>query len=255
MRRPWIFLSLSLLLLTACRPAAEETSPPGPTAAAPTAAPAPIPTAASTPTPEPEPAFPFLATENDQWQVYVDHYEQPGKNALLEFSVYGKDGTLFQSLSMTSPFLHSYCGALFQNSNLLSFQDLNFDGHPDLLVLYENIRTGAYDAFLWDEEREQFVEEPSFTEITGPCFVNSEEKLVFGCGSTSATSAYWSVHRYIPGKGYRQEYDLEVFSLDDERFPGLSIETRYENGEAVSTVESWDGTGLSDIWDKTTEDF
>lgn len=249
-----LFLGLALLLLlTSCHSPAEITPSPSPSPI-----PTPVVLPAETPAetaPEAEEEFPFLAAENERWMVYVDHYERPGRDAFLDFSVYDKEGNLFQSLSMTSPYLHDYDGSLFREGGLISFRDLNFDGLPDLLVLYENIRTGAYDAFLWNEETGQFTEELSFTQITGPCYINKEENLVFGSGSSSSSSGGWSVHRYVPGEGYRLEYYLEVFSLDDEDHPGLSIETRYENGEAVSSVESWDGMGLSDIWDKRTEEF
>lgn len=251
MKKKGALVCVFLFLLTACRSPVGETPFPTPSAApVPSLSAEPAPTPEPEPTPTPEPVFPFLAAENERWQVYVDHYERSGMDALLDFSVYDKEGNLFQSLSITSPYL-----MYFQVGGLISFRDLNFDALPDLLVLYENIRNGAYDAFLWDEETGQFVEELSFTEITHPCYVNGEERLVFGCGSSSATSGGWSVHRYVPGEGYRKEYYLEVFSLDDEQTPGLSVETRYENGEAVSSVESWDGEGLSDIWDKRTEAF
>lgn len=252
MKRRQLFLALlPLLLITACRPGTE-----GEAAATPTAVPAPTSSEAVTgPTPEPAAPFPFLAAENERWQVYVDHYEKSEMDALLEFSVYDKDGKLVQALSMTSPYLYSYGGALFENDSLITFRDLNFDGLPDLAVLYENVRNGAYDAFLWNGEAGQFAEEPSFTGITGPCNVNEEELLVFSCGSSGASHAGWSVHRYIPGEGYRLEYTLDVFSPDDPYTPGLYIETRYENGQAADTLETYDPNDLCDIWDKCTAPF
>lgn len=245
-----------LLLLTSCQSRMEVPSPTPSAEPAPGSTAEPAPTPEPEPTPTPEPGFPFLAAENERWQVYVDRYGALEGDALVEFSVYDQEGKLLQSLSMTSPYLHDYDGSHFREGGLMCFRDLNFDGLPDLLVLYENIRNGAYDAFLWDEEAGQFREELSYTELSARSLsTNPEEKLIFSCGSSSASSIVWSVHRYVPGEGYQLEYTLAVYSDDDEERPGLAIETRYENGEAVSTVESWDGTGLSDIWDKRTEEF
>ena len=247
MKKEWFLLGLSLLLLTACQPAPEEI---------PTSSPTPTATPTPTPTPEQDRSLPALFAENEQWQVYLDDWVATKTDgSVMDLSVYEKDGTLYQKLRSIShstgphPWFHlefeEKYGRKIDPPVLLT--DLNFDGIDDIRVDYETIRHGAYAAFLWNEEEQRFIEEPTYTRISA---AHPMDGLVFGLGSSGASKHHYYAYSYDPETGYQlvRILDVEIIDLPNNEYGTIYTEWYYQDGEIVDTIETEEDLSQSDFW-------
>lgn len=241
-----------LLLLTSCHSPAEITPSPSPSPVPTPSAAIPIPTES----PESERTLPALFAENERWMVYLDDWATTKTDgSVMDLSVYEKDGTLYQKLRSLSdytgphPWWHldfeAEYGRKVDPPVLLT--DLNFDGIDDIRVDYETIRCGAYAAFLWDEEEERFIEEPTFSQIKRPYPMDG---IVWGCCSSGASNTNFSAYSYSREAGYQllRFLNVDTIYLSDGEYGVLYTEDRYENGELVDTVETEEDLTQSDFW-------
>lgn len=255
MKKTWKWVLFLLILLTAC----QETGEPSPVPTPPTvpmSSPAEEVTPAPTESLEPERTLPALFAENARWMVYLDDWVTTKTDgSVMDLSVYEKDGTLYQKLRSLSdytgphPWWHldfeAEYGRKVDPPVLLT--DLNFDGIDDIRVDYETIRHGAFAAFLWNEEEQRFIEEPTYTKISAAHPMNG---LVFGHGSSGASNTYYSAYSYDPEVGYQliRFLNIEIIYLPDNEYQPLYTEWYYENGELTDTVETEEDLSQSDFW-------
>ena len=240
MKKAWKWASFSLLLLSlsACQgnaaPTPSATSSPSPTAE---------PTLLPTKSPEADRTLPALFAENGRWMVYLDDWvKTEADGSVMDLSVYEKDGALYQKLRSCSDYTPPHPWWHLDNEGIdppVLLTDLNFDGIDDIRVDYETIRCGAYAAFLWDEEEGRFVEEPTFAEIKAPRLIDG---MVFSRCSGGASHLYYDVYSYSREAGYQSLH------LDSDGEQMLYIESRYENGVLVDTIESLEDLRQNDFW-------
>ena len=230
MKKAWKWASFSLLLLpcqgnAAPTPSATYTPPP-------TAEPTRLPPQ----TPQADRTHPPLFAENGRWMVYLDDWvKTEADGSVMDLSICEKDGTLYQKLRSCSDHTGPHPWWHLDNEGIdppVLLTDLNFDGVDDIRVDYETIRCGAYAAFLWDEEEGRFVEEPTFAEIKAPRLIDG---MVFSRCSGGASHLYYDVYSYSREAGYQL---LRSLHLDSDGEQMLYIESRYENGVLVDTIES-----------------
>lgn len=253
MKKAWKWASFSLLLLLALAACQREAAPsPIPTPlASPTPSPAAEPTPVPTESPEADRTLPALFAENERWMVYLDDWvytEVDG--SVMDLSVYEKDGTLYQKLRSCSHYTGPHPWNYLNYDRIappVLLTDLNFDGMDDIRVDYETIRCGAYAAFLWDEEEERFIEEPTFSQIKRPYPMDG---IVWGCCSSGASNTNFSAYSYSREAGYQllRFLNVDTIYLSDGEYGVLYTEDRYENGELVDTVETEEDLTQSDFW-------
>lgn len=247
----WVLFLLILLPLTAC----QEKGEPSPVLT-PSTVPMPSPAEEITPAPteslETERTLPALFAENERWMVYLDDWVTTKTDgSVMDLSVYGKDGTLYQKLRSCSHYTGPHPWDYLKYDGRIAppvlLADLNFDGIDDIRVDYETIRCGAYAAFLWDEEGERFIEEPTFSQIKRPYPMDG---IVWGCCSSGASNTNFSAYSYSREAGYQllRFLNVDTIYLSDGEYGVLYTEDRYENGELVDTVETGEDLTQSDFW-------
>ncbi len=218
-------------------PTPSATSSPSPTAE---------PTLLPTESPEADRTLPALFAENGRWMVYLDDWvKTEADGSVMDLSICEKDGTLYQKLRSCSDHTGPHPWWHLDNEGIdlpVLLTDLNFDGVDDIRVDYETIRCGAYAAFLWDEEEGRFVEEPTFAEIKAPRLIDG---MVFSRCSGGASHLYYDVYSYSREAGYQL---LRSLHLDSDGEQMLYIESRYENGVLVDTIESLEDLRQNDFW-------
>ena len=247
MKKAWKWASFSLLLLalTACQREAAPSPVPTPSAT-PSPSPTAEPTLFPTESPETDRTLPALFAENERWMVYLDDWvKTEADGSVMDLSICEKDGTLYQKLRSCSDHTSPHPWWHLDNEGIdppVLLTDLNFDGVDDIRVDYETIRCGAYAAFLWDEEEGRFVEEPTFAEIKAPRLMDG---MVFSRCSGGASHLYYDVYSYSREAGYQL---LRSLHLDSDGEQMLYIESRYENGVLVDTIESLEDLRQNDFW-------
>ena len=175
----------------------------------------------------------------EDWEETEDGWK------VLHLSVY-RDGRFLQTLEERTDSLVQYDSleAMAARGELFSLEDLNFDGYDDVKVLYENSRSGAYDAFLYDPETELFYEEPTFTQIPDPAV---QAPYVFGTEVNGVAYAYLYRYEYTRDKGY--SLSVELAARSDYSFCEVGfVEWLDEDGEAQPPRWYADGRELDPLW-------
>lgn len=168
----------------------------------------------------------------------------------MDLSVYEKDGTLYQKLRSLSHYTGPHPWRYLDYERVeppVLLTDLNFDGIDDIRVDYETIRCGAFAAFLWNEEEQRFIEEPTFSQIKRPYPMDD---IIWGCCSTGASNTNFSAYTYTQEAGYQPLRHLSVdfiYSAEGE-YQIIYTEYYYENGELTKTVETDEDLTKSNFW-------
>ena len=204
----------------------------------------------------------------------------------LYFSIYDKQGALVQELVEASPYL-PYMPEVYyaENTNIdwdegwghhagnFYFQDMNFDGKEDLVLLWMNINHSYWKVYLWREEEGVFREELPVNMSDGdgnvwncrPAMADEGADGVFGYYNVVKEKKY--IDEYIKD-GYNQTtiyrmwYDeewgylcagaLEVYYEDDGA--EWYRECFFEDGGFVNITEiifREEVSGLwSDLWER-----
>lgn len=111
----------------------------------------------------------------------------------LHFSVWTED-------NLTSPFqtMEAAKGNAFCNGSFVT--DANFDGYHDFGYVYARDDGTSYlHYWMWDEEKGQFVPEPTLDEIPWP-FFDKETETIYNQVRTSMWSRISSFYRWEDGK-------------------------------------------------------
>ena len=198
----------------------------------------------------------------------------------LYFSIYDKKGGRVQELVEASPYL-PYMPEVYyaENTNIdwdegwghhagnFYFQDMNFDGKEDLVLLWMNINHSYWKVYLWREEEGVFREELPVNMSDGdgnvwnrrPAMAEEGADGVFGYYNVVEEKKY--IDEYIKDGYnqttiYRMRYDeewgylcvgaLEVYYEDDgaERYR----ECFFEDGGFVNITEIISREEVSGLW-------
>jgi len=254
----WGYLLLGVLLALAVGLLVWGTASPGEPAPGPrrmTAGETPVPSLTVIPAQSAEPLDPELRElpaplcENDQWSVYMDSWawaDIEQHNSIMELSFYDREGLCCQTLQTAyesiGPLQPGYIGP--QSDEFATLMDLNFDGVEDLRLVHHY---HYYKAFLWDQNTQQFVEEPTFSAIRRPYPMNG---LIFGCGSSGASNTYYAAYSYNSDTGYQLAHflSIDISYPSEEETQIIYTQSSYQNGEVIDTVETGEDLSQSDFW-------
>lgn len=194
----------------------------------------------------------------------------------LYFSIYDREGALVQELVETSPYLPYMPDVYYaENANIdwdegwghhagnFYFQDMNFDGEEDLVLLWMNIRHAHWKVYLWREEEGVFREELPANmsdEFEGVfCYYNvvEEKKYIDEYIPNGATQTIIYRTRYDEEWGYMCVGALEVYygghgeapDNGDERYQ----EYFFEDGICVGETEIISREEVSELWSDVLE--
>lgn len=190
----------------------------------------------------------------------------------LCFSIYDKEGSLVQELVETSPYLPYMPDVYYaENTNIdwdegwghhagnFYFQDMNFDGEEDLVLLWMNIRHSHWKVYLWREEERVFREELPINmsdEFEGVfCYYNvvEEKKYIDEYEPDGATQTSICRWRYDGERGYLCVGALEVYYYRDQWETSDNRNERYqeyfyEDGICVGETEIISQEEVSELW-------
>lgn len=193
----------------------------------------------------------------------------------LYFSIYDREGALVQELVETSPYLPYMPDVYYaENTNIdwdegwghhagnFYFQDMNFDGEEDLVLLWMNISHSHWKVYLWREEEGVFREELPGNTSEGEgvfCYYNvvEEKKYIDEYIPDGATQTIIYRTRYDEEWGYMCVGALEVYygghgeapDNGDERYQ----EYFFEDGICVGETEIISREEVSELWSDVLE--
>lgn len=223
------------------------------------------------------PSWHILVSSGRDYDLYLEGIstdlwlEETGERQLC-FSIYDKEGSLVQELVETSPYLPYMPDVYYaENTNIdwdegwghhagnFYFQDMNFDGEEDLVLLWMNIRHSHWKVYLWREEERVFREELPVNmsdEFEGVfCYYNviEEKKYIDEYAPDGATQTSIYRWRYDEEQGYLCVGALEVYYYRDQWETTDNRNERYqeyffEDGICVGETEIIPREEISDLW-------
>lgn len=214
--------------------------------------------------------FPLLAASNEFFDVYAEScetvvtgqytYESGGKVYIVNqegdkfgISVRDKSGRQVQHLEEVAEVLHRERTVLSGEGGdpIARFEDMNFDGYEDLLLLCDNRYTGyenfgAWDVFLWDPEAGQFTAGDEVFRTLYGTLADPQERLVWGArsipdGYSIETYVYTAAQVYQPYKV------LQIIEYADVgcRY----VEISYADGTELQRTEEMLREETDSFWD------
>lgn len=227
------------------------------------------------------PSWHILVSSGRDYDLYLegistDLWLKEAGERQLYFSIYDREGALVQELVETSPYLPYMPDVYYaENANIdwdegwghhagnFYFQDMNFDGEEDLVLLWMNIRHAHWKVYLWREEERVFREELPVNmsdEFEGVfCYYNvvEEKKYIDEYEPNGATQTIIARIRYDEERGYLCVGALEVYygghgeapDNGDERYQ----EYFYEDGICVGETEVISREEVSELWSDVLE--
>lgn len=180
----------------------------------------------------------------------------------LYFTIYDREGELVQELVETSPWL-PYEPSAYSEGNFY-FEDMNFDGIQDLMLIWVNINHPQWMAYLWREEEGIFREEPEAEEAEadswasestfGYYYIEKEQEYI---DETAPEGSGYTIYRrrYDRERGYYCVGALFVYFVDETGMPEEEseeeerfIEYFYEDGIYKGCTEDIPWEEVSGIW-------
>lgn len=217
-----------------------------------------------------ETIFPLPVATNDFFDVYAEScervvtgqytYESNGKIYIVNqegdqfgISVRDKTGRQVQYLEEVAEALHRERTVLSGEGGdpIARFEDMNFDGFEDLLLLCDNRYTGyenfgAWDVFFWDPEAGQFTAGDEMFRTLYGTLADPEERLVWGArsipdGYRIETYVYTAAQVYQPYKV------LQIIEYADVgcRY----VEITYADGTELQRTEELLREETDSFWD------
>ncbi len=193
----------------------------------------------------------------------------------LCFSIYDKEGSLVQELVETSPYLPYMPDVYYaENTNIdwdegwghhagnFYFQDMNFDGEEDLVLLWMDINHSYWKVYLWREEEGAFREELPANTSEGEgvfCYYNvvEEKKYIDEYEPNGATQTIITRIRYDEERGYLCVGALEVYYGDQGETPDNRNERYqeyfYEDGIPAGETKIISREEVSELWSDVLE--
>lgn len=146
---------------------------------------------------------------------------------------------------------------VYMDEKLLTYsdaEDINGDGHFDIYVYKTSDQfTQNSMAFIWDVEKQRFVYDPSFEEISYPAVPWEEKGAVFG--KVLGENIRYYKYMYEDGRFncIGELYETKETAEDGATGKNIYYEIRYENGEIVYrqdgvSVQQIDPTYWYDRW-------
>lgn len=217
-----------------------------------------------------EDIFPLLIASNADFDVYADScetvvtgqytYESGGKIFIvnqkgdrIDISVRDKSGRQVQRLEEVAEILHRDRTVLSGEGGdaVARFEDVNFDGFEDLLVLYDNRYTGyenfgAWDVFLWEQEAGRFVAGDELFRSLYGVRADREEGLIWG--ARSIPDGY-RIETYVctEAQGYQLYRVLQTIEYAD--VGSRYVEITYEDGTELRRTEELLREETDAFWD------
>lgn len=196
--------------------------------------------------------FPLRIAEDTGWTVCLDgwdHTEVDG--TVVSLTVYTASGEVYQKLWSPSETGFSICQVKEgygwpADPRYPPLIDLNFDGEVDIIVPFNRIRCEMFNAFLWDVERQRFVEEPTFREIRRP---HPMDGYIFENCSGGAANTRYGAYRYSRETGFELVRSLNVDSSPDEVGLFFYTDLSYEGGREIWRSETTHREEVSCFWD------
>lgn len=172
----------------------------------------------------------------------------------LYFSIYDKEGVLVQELVETSPYL-PYMPSPYYEGNFY-FEDMNFDGIQDLMLLWVNINHPLWNVYLWREDEGVFREEPKedvwdAAGVFGYYFIEEEQEYI---DETDSEGDGYTIYRtrYDRERGYYLVGALFVYFGDEEGNQDEEEERLreyfYEDGVYQGCTDVISKEEVSELW-------
>lgn len=201
---------------------------------------------------------------NKSYQVYTFldkkydyHNNDLGKISLIieDLSKVGLSEKEYQIIDVTTP---EYIDKSFGewNTHKMQFGDLNFDGYEDMymdIMQSGNKSYKCYYAFLWEEEKQQYIEDESFT-----CFwynfdsfvIDKENKRIVYGKKMTASDYYYGIIKYLKGEFIETE-SLELTNNQNNNYikdyVGYVINYTYKvQGKTKMTLYKKEGEELTE---------
>lgn len=227
------------------------------------------------------PSWHILVSSGRDYDLYLEGIstdlwlEETGERQLC-FSIYDKEGSQVQELVETSPYLPYMPDVYYaENTDIdwdegwghhagnFYFQDMNFDGEEDLVLLWMNIRHAHWKVYLCREEEGVFREElpGNMSEDEGVfCYYNvvEEKKYIDEYEPNGATQTSIYRWRYDEDWGYMCVGALEVYYYRDQWETSDNRNERYqeyfyEDGICVGETEIISREEVSELWSDVLE--
>lgn len=203
------------------------------------------------------PGWHILTASNELYDVYLegistDLWLAEKDVRQLYFSIYDKEGALVQELVESSPYL-LYAPDPYYEGNFY-FEDMNFDGASDLMLLGVNINHPQWIVYLWREDEGVFREELDARGnevVFGYYFIEEEQEYI---DETYPAGDGYDIYRtrYDREWGYYLVGALYVYFGDEEGTQDEEeerlIEYFYKDGIYQSCTDVISKEEVSEIW-------
>ncbi len=203
------------------------------------------------------PGWHILTASNELYDVYLegistDLWLAKKDVRQLYFSIYDKEGALVQELVESSPYLYYAPDPYYEGE--FYFEDMNFDGALDLMLLGVNINHPQWIVYLWREDEGVFREEQDARgeEVAfGYYFIEEEQEYI---DETDSAGDGYTIYRtrYDRERGYYCVGALFVYFGDEEGMQDEDeerlIEYFYEDGIYQGCTDVISKEEVSEIW-------